>query len=63
MRTILSSLRKRSRERRLATHEERGEDTIQPQRFRQLTDLAAYGGDDNAECAAADLGREFPPQI
>jgi len=30
-------------------------------RARQLADIAASGDDDNAECAAADLAREFPP--
>ncbi len=27
----------------------------------QLADIAASGDDDNAECAAVDLAREFPP--
>lgn len=27
----------------------------------QLADIAATGDNDNAECAAADLFREFPP--
>ncbi len=31
------------------------------ERARQLADIAATGNDDNAECAAADLFREFPP--
>ena len=30
-------------------------------RASQLADIAATGDDDNAECAAADLFREFPP--
>jgi hypothetical protein len=29
-------------------------------RAHQLADIAAYGDEDNAECAAADLAREFP---
>jgi len=29
-------------------------------RARQLADIAASGDQDNAECAAADLAREFP---
>lgn len=29
-------------------------------RDRQLADIAASGDEDNAECAAADLAREFP---
>ena len=29
-------------------------------RFRQLAEIAASGDEDNAECAAADLAREFP---
>ena len=29
-------------------------------RLQQLTAVAASGDDDNAECAAADLAREFP---
>ena len=29
-------------------------------RSRQLADITATGDDDNAECAAADLAREFP---
>jgi len=31
------------------------------ERARQLADIVASGDDDNAECAAADLAREFPP--
>jgi excisionase family DNA binding protein len=31
------------------------------ERARQLADIAATGDDGNAECAAADLSREFPP--
>lgn len=31
------------------------------ERARQLANIAATGNDDNAECAAADLFREFPP--
>ena len=30
------------------------------ERARQLADLASSGDEDNAECAAADLAREFP---
>ena len=30
------------------------------ERARQLADIAASGDQDNAECAAADLAREFP---
>lgn len=30
-------------------------------RARQLADIAASGDEDNAESAAADLAREFPP--
>jgi hypothetical protein len=30
-------------------------------RSSQLADIAAAGDDDNAECAAADFFREFPP--
>ncbi len=29
-------------------------------RAQQLADIAAHGDEDNAECAAADLAREFP---
>jgi hypothetical protein len=29
-------------------------------RARALADIAAHGDEDNAECAAADLAREFP---
>lgn len=29
-------------------------------RAQQLADIAAHGDEDNAECAAADLHREFP---
>jgi len=29
-------------------------------RYQQLADIAATGTPDNAECAAADLNREFP---
>jgi hypothetical protein len=32
-------------------------------RSSQLADIAATGDDDNAECAAADLFREFPPLL
>lgn len=31
------------------------------QRARQLADIAATGDEDSAECAAADLFREFTP--
>lgn len=31
------------------------------ERTRQLADVAATGDEDNAQCAAADLSREFPP--
>jgi hypothetical protein len=31
------------------------------QRARQLADIAATGSEDAAECAAADLFREFAP--
>lgn len=31
------------------------------ERANQLADIAATGDDDNAECAAADLFREFHP--
>lgn len=30
------------------------------ERAQQLADIAASGDDDNAECASADLAREFP---
>lgn len=30
------------------------------ERARQLADIAASGDEDNVECAAADLAREFP---
>ena len=30
------------------------------EREQQLADIAACGDEDNAECAAADLAREFP---
>lgn len=30
------------------------------ERAQQLADIAAHGDEDNAECAAADLAREFP---
>lgn len=35
--------------------------TADADRSRQLADIAATGDEDNAECAAADLFREFPP--
>lgn len=31
------------------------------ERARQLGDIATTGSEDAAECAAADLAREFPP--
>ncbi len=31
------------------------------ERARQLADITATGDEDNAECAAADKFREFPP--
>jgi len=31
------------------------------ERAQQLADITATGDDDNVECAAADLFREFPP--
>ena len=31
------------------------------ERANQLADIAATGDEDNAECAAADFFREFPP--
>lgn len=34
---------------------------IVDERANQLADIAATGDDDNAECAAADLFREFHP--
>jgi hypothetical protein len=37
-----------------------GADARNSERARQLSDIAATGDDDNAECAAADLAREFP---
>lgn len=40
---------------RVTTH---GQDD---ERDRQLADITATGDDDNVECAAADLFREFPP--
>jgi len=30
------------------------------ERARQLADIAANGNEDSADCAAADLAREFP---
>jgi excisionase family DNA binding protein len=33
------------------------------ERVRQLTDIAANGDDDNSECAAADMAREFPSTL
>ena len=33
------------------------------ERVCQLADIAADGDDDNAECAAADLAREFPASL
>lgn len=33
------------------------------ERARQLADIATSGSEDNAECAAADLGREFPSSL
>lgn len=33
------------------------------ERANQLADIAATGDEDNAECAAADLFREFPPAL
>lgn len=33
------------------------------ERARQLADIAATGSGDNAECAAADLRREFPSPL
>ena len=40
----------------------RGAHTAAPsdERAHQLADIAATGDDDNAQCAAADLAREFP---
>jgi hypothetical protein len=35
--------------------------TAEVDRSRQLADIAASGDEDAAECAAADLFREFPP--
>lgn len=37
-----------------------GEHAPAAARQQQLTDVAVSGDDDNAECAAADLVREFP---
>lgn len=34
--------------------------TSDDERARQLADIAASGDEDNAECAVADLSREFP---
>jgi hypothetical protein len=34
---------------------------LSDERARQLADIAASGDEDNAECAAADKFREFPP--
>ena len=33
------------------------------ERANQLADIAATGDEDNAECAAADLFREYPPAL
>lgn len=33
---------------------------VKGSRSQQLADIAACGDEDNAECAAADLAREFP---
>ncbi len=33
------------------------------ERARQLADIAASGDEDNAECAAADMAREFPSAL
>lgn len=38
----------------------RGTAAPSDERARQLADIAANGDDDNAQCAAADLAREFP---
>lgn len=38
------------------------QETPKDERARQLSDVAASGDADNAECAAADLAREFPPK-
>jgi hypothetical protein len=35
--------------------------TTDDERARRLADIAASGDEDNAECAAVDLAREFPP--
>jgi hypothetical protein len=32
---------------------------MKDERARQLADIAASGDEDNAECAAADMAREF----
>ena len=37
-----------------------GERAAANKRRQQLADVAASGDDDNAECAAADIAREFP---
>ena len=37
--------------------------TNESERAAQLVDLTATGDDDNAECAAADLAREFSDPI
>jgi predicted DNA-binding transcriptional regulator AlpA len=37
--------------------------TLGDDRARQLADISATGDDDNAECAAADLAREFPAPL
>lgn len=33
---------------------------MKDERARQLAEIAVSGDEDNAECAAADLAREFP---
>ena len=40
-----------------------GERAAANKRRQQLADVAASGDDDNAECAAADLEREFPATL
>ena len=37
-----------------------GRTSSEDERTRQLADIASSGDDDNAQCAAADLAREFP---
>lgn len=61
--TILSRLLSRNHQEDISsasTDFEHPDLMIFTDRARQLAEIAASGDEDNAECAAADLDREFP---